>query len=82
MEVARDADLFLCEASFRADDANPPDLHLTGTEAGRVATDAGARSLVVTHIPPWHDAEVIMAEAKASYDGPLQRATAGFSIDL
>lgn len=82
VEVARDADVFLCEASFREGDPNPPDLHLTGREAGEMATRAAAKSLVVTHIPPWHDAAVIMAEAEAAYAGPLQRATAGLSISL
>ncbi|RYE74586.1 MAG: MBL fold metallo-hydrolase [Myxococcales bacterium] len=82
LEVARDADVFLCEASFIHGDPNPPDLHLTGVEAGEVATRADARTLVVTHIPPWHDADVIMAEARGAYPGTLHQATAGLTIDL
>ena len=41
-DTARDADLFLCEASFLEGATNPPDLHLTGAEAGRTA-DGGGR---------------------------------------
>ena len=76
-ELATDADLFLCEASFNHDDVNPPDLHLTGVEAGEVATKAKVRRLVVTHVPPWHDAGLIFAEAQSTYDGPCELAQAG-----
>src|SRR5690242_19199521 len=37
---AHEADLFLCEASFVEGRENPPDLHLTGADAGRAATEA------------------------------------------
>ena len=82
LRAAKDADLFLCEASFVHGEDNPPDLHLTGHEAGEIATAAGARALVVTHIPPWHDADAIMAEAAATYRGPLHRATSGQVFEL
>lgn len=81
-EVAADADLFLCEASFRHGDDNPPSLHLTGVEAGEAAARAGAKRLVVTHVPPWHDAGAILAEAKSAYDGPLELAAAGAVYEL
>ncbi|MFC5727831.1 MULTISPECIES: MBL fold metallo-hydrolase [Nocardioides] len=76
-ELARDADLFLCEASFRACDENPPSLHLTGHDAGELATQAGVKRLVVTHVPPWHDAETMLSEASKAYDGPTELATMG-----
>ncbi|GAA3647179.1 MBL fold metallo-hydrolase [Nocardioides ginsengisoli] len=76
-DVAADADLFLCEASFRSCDDNPPSLHLTGAEAGDVATKAGAKRLIVTHVPPWHDAQTIFAEAVETYDGPAELAAQG-----
>lgn len=82
LEVAADADLFLCEASFRHGEDNPPSLHLTGVEAGEAAARAGARRLIVTHVPPWHDAGAILAEAKSAYDGPLELAAAGAVYEL
>lgn len=81
-EIAADADLFLCEASFRECDDNPPSLHLTGKEAGEIATRSRAKRLVVTHVPPWHDAQEILAEAKDAYDGPLQLAAQGDVYEL
>lgn len=77
VDVARDADIFLAEASFRAGHTNPPDLHLTGADCGEAAAHAGVRRLVLTHIPPWHDAADALAEAATTYDGPTELAVAG-----
>jgi ribonuclease BN (tRNA processing enzyme) len=79
---ARDTDLFLCEASFVDGRENPPDLHLTGVEAGEMSTQAGARRLVLTHVPPWHDAEAMREEASRTYAGPLELAVCGRTYDV
>lgn len=42
-ELARDADLFLCEASFVDGKEDIPDLHLNGREAGEAAARADVR---------------------------------------
>lgn len=81
-DLARGADLLLAEASFVSTADNPPALHLTGTDCGQVARDAGAHRLVLTHIPPWHDPQVALAEARTAYDGPIDLARAGASYDL
>jgi len=80
--LAHDADLLLAEASFRERDDNPPHLHLTGADAGAAAVKAGAKRLVVTHIPPWHDAEEILAEAESTYAGPVELAKQGAVFEL
>lgn len=82
LALAKDADLLLAEASFREGDDNPPHLHLTGAEAGAAAARAGAKRLVVTHVPPWHDADAILAEAAGAYDGPLELAKQGAVYEL
>jgi ribonuclease BN (tRNA processing enzyme) len=76
VELARDADLFVCEASWEDGD-HPPDVHLSGREAGEHAARAGAKRLLLTHLVAWADAEAIRAEAKAAYDGDLDLAQAG-----
>ncbi|KQW49329.1 metal-dependent hydrolase [Nocardioides sp. Root1257] len=81
-EVARDADLLLAESSFLSSVDNPPDLHLTGADVGAAATRAGARRVVLTHVPPWHDPEVSLAEARTTYDGAVELAVAGATYDL
>jgi ribonuclease BN (tRNA processing enzyme) len=76
-EVARDVDLLLAEASFRSADDNPANLHLTGSDCGETATRVGVRRLLLTHVPPWHDAEDSLAEARSRYDGPVALARTG-----
>ena len=82
VDLAKDADLLLAEAAFQSGEDNPADLHLTGTDAGAAAAAAGVRRLVLTHIPPWHDKQVALAEARAVYDGPVDLAATGAAYDL
>jgi len=81
-ELSAGADLLLAEASFVEDGDNPADLHLTGRQAGAMARDAGAARLVVTHVPPWYDCQVALAEARGAFDGPVELARAGAAYDL
>ena len=54
-ELARSADVLLCEASFIDGPDLPPDLHLTGRGAGEHAARAGVGHLVLTHLTPGND---------------------------
>ncbi|MCW2739447.1 MBL fold metallo-hydrolase [Nocardioides sp.] len=81
-DVAAGAHLLLAEASFRTGDDNPPDLHLTGADCGRTASVAGVERLVLTHVPPWHDAADAEAEARAEWVGPVELARAGATYDV
>ncbi|WP_267245982.1 MBL fold metallo-hydrolase [Streptomyces sp. PR69] len=76
-ELADGVDLFLCEASFTHGKEDVPDLHLNGREAGAHARRANVGRLVLTHIPPWTDAERNLADARAVYDGPCELAAPG-----
>ena len=83
VELARDADVFLCEASWtHMPGHRPPDLHLSGTEAGQIAARAGVKELLLTHIPPWTSREDVIAEAKSAFDGPVRAVVAGETIEL
>jgi ribonuclease BN (tRNA processing enzyme) len=82
VELAKGADLMLAESAFLAGDDNPGDLHLTGTDAGTAAAAAGVGRLVLTHIPPWHDKRLALAEARAVFDGPVGLAATGDTYDL
>jgi ribonuclease BN (tRNA processing enzyme) len=80
--AAAGADVLLCEASFPGDRPHPPDLHLTGQEAGDHAAKAGVGRLLVTHVPPWTDAALIGAEAAAAFGGPTELVAAGSSYEI
>lgn len=77
LDLAGGADLFLCESSFTHGKEDVPELHLTGREAGEYAARAGASRLVLTHIPPWTDPGVNLADARTAYDGPVDLARPG-----
>lgn len=75
--LASEADLFLCEASFTHGKEDLPEVHLNGRQAGHIARQARARRLLLTHIPPWTDAQVNLCDAKAAFDGPVELARPG-----
>ncbi|MBW8805170.1 MAG: MBL fold metallo-hydrolase [Catenulisporales bacterium] len=76
--LAVGADLLLAEASFQEPrDNGLLGLHLNGREAAECATRAGVGRLVLTHIPPWTDAELNLSAARAAYAGPVNLATPG-----
>lgn len=68
VEFCRGADVLLAEASFSETMTNPEDLHMTGRQAGILASQAGVGRLLLTHIPPWHDKTAILHEAKSEFE--------------
>ncbi|MDN6387518.1 MAG: MBL fold metallo-hydrolase, partial [Corynebacterium sp.] len=50
--LAAGADVLLCEATWgeRDNGDNPPQMHLSGEEAGQAAAEAGVGRLVITHV--------------------------------
>lgn len=81
-DVAASADLFLCEASFVESRVNPPNLHLTGAEAGEIATQVGVGRLLITHIPAWTDRAEVEADTKSTWDGPCDLVSPGSTYQL
>lgn len=77
VELARDADTLLCEASVGPDDLFVPGLHLTGRQAGEHAERADVGRLIVTHVPPWVSREYAAGEASSAYKGPVELAEPG-----
>lgn len=76
--AASGADLFICEASWQGPRTNfPSGLHLTAAEAGRIAAEAGAGRLVLTHIWPANDLSVSRAEAEAHFGADVSLAEDG-----
>ena len=81
-ELARDADALLSEASWTHAANRPPDLHLSGTEAGRLAAVAGAGRLMVTHVTPWTPVDDVLTEAKAEFPGEITLVRQGEAYRL
>lgn len=72
---AREADLFLCDSTWaEADGPHPPDVHCTGAQAGRLAAEAGAARLWLTHVAPETQRRQVAAEAGEAFSGELRVA--------
>lgn len=83
VRVAQGADLFLCEASYLDGMDNPPDLHLTGREAGEHATKAGVGRLVLTHlVTAWGSEALTFDAAAGAFGGPVDIARPGVRYQL
>lgn len=82
VELARSADVLLCEAGFPELPDLPPGLHLTGRQAGRHAAAAGASRLVLTHLDADYDPALSLAGAQDAFGGPVVLAAPGQVIDL
>jgi ribonuclease BN (tRNA processing enzyme) len=83
VRLAKGADLFLCEASYPDGEENPPDLHLTGRDAGEVATKAGAARLVLTHlVAAWCSEANVFESASAAFAGPVEVARTGARYEI
>jgi ribonuclease BN (tRNA processing enzyme) len=76
VELARDADLLVLEASnpFKVEG------HLTPAEAGRLARQAGAERLLLTHFYPPCDEVDVTALAAAAFQGEVLRAEDGLQL--
>ena len=70
LEAARDADLFLCEASAVEEDADfAAPGHLTSRQAGEIASQAGAKRLLLTHLWPLYDERDLLRECRDVFPG-------------
>ncbi|MCP2170411.1 MBL fold metallo-hydrolase [Goodfellowiella coeruleoviolacea] len=76
-DLAADADVLLAEASWTHAEDRPEGLHLSGRQAGELAATAGVGRLLVTHVPPWTDADAVLAEARAAFSGPTELVRQG-----
>jgi ribonuclease BN (tRNA processing enzyme) len=82
VKLAREVDVFLCEASYLDGDDNPPDIHLTGKEAAEHAARADVGRLLLTHLVPWGDADRTLTEATAVYSGDIAIASSCAVFDI
>lgn len=82
VELARGADVLLCEASWPHRDDAPAGVHLSGRQAGEHAAAAGVGRLLLTHVPAWFDGHVLLAEARETFDGPVELVVADASYDI
>jgi ribonuclease BN (tRNA processing enzyme) len=81
-ELARGADLFICEATYRKPGDGPAGIHLAAGEAGAMATAAGVKRLLLTHFHPRQDPEQTVAIAREAYAGPCEAVREGRTYEV
>jgi ribonuclease BN (tRNA processing enzyme) len=79
--LARDADLFLSEATWQDRDDLLP-FHLSARQAAIHARESGAGRLVLTHIWPTLDREVSRGQAAEEFDGAVDVALEGMALEV
>lgn len=83
VRCARAADLFICDSTWLSRDAPfPSGVHMTGTEAGTLATEADAERLMITHVFPQREPEQAAADAELVFDGVVWVAYDGEEYEL
>ncbi|MFF5219133.1 MBL fold metallo-hydrolase [Micromonospora sp. NPDC000442] len=83
VELARDADLLLAEATYVDEVPEDSRRYLSSArQVGRQAAEAGARHLLLTHLWPGTDPTAARSAAGHWYDGEIGVATADLVRDL
>ena len=80
-DLARDADVFLCEATWQDED-DLHGFHLSARQAGEYAKAAGVGSLMLTHILPGRDREISGEQAAEVFDGTIHLAVEGMRCEV
>lgn len=80
--LCADADLVLADSAFVEGRDVLRGIHLTGRRAAEAAVGAGARRLMLTHIPAWNDPEVCRAQAAEVWPGEVELAAPDATYDL
>jgi ribonuclease BN (tRNA processing enzyme) len=78
--AAQGADLFLCECA--ALDEEPVKGHMTPSSVGRLATAAGCRAVVLTHLYDRLVERDLPGQVRQHYAGPVQLAEDGLRLKL
>jgi ribonuclease BN (tRNA processing enzyme) len=78
--LAGDADVLICESAV-PDELKVPG-HLTPSLAGKIASEAKVKNLVLTHFYPECDTVDITAQCRKTYDGPLILARDLMEIEI
>ena len=80
-KLARNTDLFICECSLGPDGKESrPRGHSSAAEAARMARDAGAKHLLLTHYGAQYNTKELAAAAAREFDGRISVAEDELSV--
>lgn len=76
------ADLLIAESSFYNGQEAARYGHMTAAEAGRLAAKAGAKCLVLSHLPHFGEISVLHEEAAAEFGGEIILPDSGIQLTV
>lgn len=82
IEVAKNADVFICECNLFNDQLGKAKGHLTAGEVGKIAKKSNVKKLVLTHFPHYGDLNQLVKEAQEEFEGEIVRAYSGLVFEL
>lgn len=81
-QFAKDADVFICETSFYADQDGKPYGHMNSIDAATIAKEANVKTLMLTHLPHFSNQTQLVDEARSIFNGEVFLASKGLKFDL
>lgn len=82
IEMARGVDVLLSECAYEDERDTVRGIHMTGSRAGTLAQEAGAKKLLLTHLQPWTDPEKVRRDAHNIYSGPIRCVLPGDTYSI
>lgn len=79
VSFAKGTNLLFSEANLYEEHIGKSPGHLAGSQAGKLAEQAGAKRLILTHLPHHGDVTEILHEAQQAFSGPAEIAQVGHS---
>ncbi|SDW91689.1 MBL fold metallo-hydrolase [Paenibacillus sp. PDC88] len=73
IDIAQNADLFLCEATICDGSVHTSGLgHMNAHQAGTIASKANVKKLILVHLPGDGDFDSMLQSACAAFEGPVE----------
>lgn len=82
INIADNADLFICETSLFNKQKGQIDGHLTAGEVGKIANISKVKKLVLTHFPHYGNTDDLVKEAMEEFNGEVCKAETGVVFNL
>lgn len=82
VSFSQNADLLLCECNFYGDQDGTNAGHMTSHDAGKLASRANVKRLILTHLPHYGRIEQLLEEAAAFYHGEISLAQYGLTVNI
>ncbi|WP_338470496.1 MBL fold metallo-hydrolase [Niallia sp. XMNu-256] len=80
VSFAQNANLLLCECNFYGEQNGANAGHMTSFDAGKLASRANVKRLVLTHLPHYGRLEQLEEEAATLFNGPILLAQSGLTL--